>query len=67
MADQTPQDHVRVMLDPEGHLFCLFPDEKTGAFLAVNRAARFPVLRKSELTMGMGTRPKRVDAARFVR
>jgi catechol 2,3-dioxygenase-like lactoylglutathione lyase family enzyme len=25
-ADHQPQDDVRVMLDPEGHPFCLFPD-----------------------------------------
>jgi catechol 2,3-dioxygenase-like lactoylglutathione lyase family enzyme len=26
-ADQQPQEHVRVMLDPDGHPFCLFPGE----------------------------------------
>lgn len=25
LADWQPQDDVRVMLDPEGHPFCLFP------------------------------------------
>jgi hypothetical protein len=25
LADVQPQDHVRVMLDPDGHPFCLFP------------------------------------------
>jgi hypothetical protein len=25
MADVQPQPHVRVMLDPDGHPFCLFP------------------------------------------
>lgn len=27
LADHQPQEGVRVMLDPEGHPFCLFPDE----------------------------------------
>jgi len=27
MAPEQPQVGVRVMLDPEGHPFCLFPDE----------------------------------------
>ena len=27
LADHQPQDDMRVMLDPEGHPFCLFPDE----------------------------------------
>lgn len=27
LADHQPQRRVRVMLDPEGHPFCLFPDE----------------------------------------
>jgi len=27
LAEHQPQDHVRVMLDPEGHPFCLFPDD----------------------------------------
>jgi catechol 2,3-dioxygenase-like lactoylglutathione lyase family enzyme len=27
LADHQPQTDVRVMLDPEGHPFCLFPDE----------------------------------------
>ena len=27
VADHQPQDDVRVMLDPEGHPFCLFPDD----------------------------------------
>jgi len=26
-AEHQPQDDVRVMLDPEGHPFCLFPDD----------------------------------------
>jgi catechol 2,3-dioxygenase-like lactoylglutathione lyase family enzyme len=26
LADHQPQAHVRVMLDPDGHPFCLFPD-----------------------------------------
>lgn len=26
-AEHQPQDGVRVMLDPEGHPFCLFPDD----------------------------------------
>jgi len=26
VAEHQPQDGVRVMLDPEGHPFCLFPD-----------------------------------------
>lgn len=26
LADYQPQEHVRVMLDPDGHPFCLFPD-----------------------------------------
>jgi catechol 2,3-dioxygenase-like lactoylglutathione lyase family enzyme len=25
LADSQPQEHVRVMLDPAGHPFCLFP------------------------------------------
>src|SRR5688500_3974292 len=25
LADHQPQEHVRVMLDPSGHPFCLFP------------------------------------------
>ena len=25
LADYQPQEHVRVMLDPAGHPFCLFP------------------------------------------
>lgn len=25
LADHQPQEHVRVMLDPAGHPFCLFP------------------------------------------
>lgn len=25
LADHQPQDHVRVLLDPDGHPFCLFP------------------------------------------
>lgn len=28
LADHQPQDDVRVMLDPEGHPFCLFPDTR---------------------------------------
>ncbi len=27
LAEFQPQAHVRVMLDPAGHPFCLFPDE----------------------------------------
>ena len=27
LADHQPQDDVRVMLDPEGHPFCLFVDD----------------------------------------
>jgi predicted enzyme related to lactoylglutathione lyase len=27
LAEHQPQDGVRVMLDPDGHPFCLFPDE----------------------------------------
>jgi catechol 2,3-dioxygenase-like lactoylglutathione lyase family enzyme len=27
VAEHQPQDGVRVMLDPEGHPFCLFPDD----------------------------------------
>ncbi len=26
LADDQPQDDVRVMIDPDGHPFCLFPD-----------------------------------------
>jgi hypothetical protein len=25
LAEFQPQEHVRVMLDPDGHPFCLFP------------------------------------------
>jgi hypothetical protein len=33
LAEHQPQPSVRVMLDPEGHPFCLFPDETlTAAF-----------------------------------
>jgi catechol 2,3-dioxygenase-like lactoylglutathione lyase family enzyme len=28
VADHQPQDDVRVMLDPEGHPFCLFVDDR---------------------------------------
>ncbi len=28
MAEVQPQDGLRVMLDPEGHPFCLFPDRR---------------------------------------
>ncbi len=28
LAAHQPQDEVRVMLDPEGHPFCLFPDPR---------------------------------------
>lgn len=28
VADEQPQAGVRVMLDPEGHPFCLFPDDQ---------------------------------------
>ena len=27
VADHQPQADVTVMLDPEGHPFCLFPDD----------------------------------------
>ena len=27
LAEHQPQESVRVMLDPEGHPFCLFADE----------------------------------------
>lgn len=27
LAEHQPQQHVRVMLDPDGHPFCLFPGE----------------------------------------
>ena len=27
LADHEPQDDVRVMIDPDGHPFCLFPDD----------------------------------------
>ena len=27
VAEHQPQHDVRVMLDPEGHPFCLFPDD----------------------------------------
>jgi len=27
LAEHQPQDGVRVLLDPEGHPFCLFPDD----------------------------------------
>lgn len=27
VADHQPQPDVRVMIDPEGHPFCLFPDD----------------------------------------
>ncbi len=27
LAEHQPQHHVRVMLDPEGHPFCFFPDD----------------------------------------
>lgn len=27
LADHQPQDDVRVMIDPDGHPFCLFPDD----------------------------------------
>ena len=30
LADHQPQEHVRVMLDPEGHPFCLFADKHWG-------------------------------------
>jgi len=26
LAEHQPQDQVRVLLDPAGHPFCLFPD-----------------------------------------
>mgnify|MGYP001815325542 CR=1 FL=1 len=28
LVDHQPQEHVRVMLDPEGHPFCLFVDAR---------------------------------------
>lgn len=28
VADEQPQPGVRVLLDPEGHPFCLFPDDR---------------------------------------
>ena len=28
VAEHQPQDDVRVMLDPEGHPFCLFHDDR---------------------------------------
>ena len=27
LADVQPQEHVRVMLDPAGHPFCLFAED----------------------------------------
>lgn len=27
LADHQPQEEVRVMIDPDGHPFCLFPDD----------------------------------------
>ena len=27
LADHQPQHGVRVMIDPDGHPFCMFPDE----------------------------------------
>ena len=30
VAEHQPQDDVRVMLDPEGHPFCLFVDDRLG-------------------------------------
>ena len=27
LADHQPQDDVRVMIDPDGHPYCLFPDD----------------------------------------
>jgi catechol 2,3-dioxygenase-like lactoylglutathione lyase family enzyme len=30
LADRQPQEQVRVMLDPVGHPFCLFPDPYDG-------------------------------------
>jgi catechol 2,3-dioxygenase-like lactoylglutathione lyase family enzyme len=27
LADHQPQDDVRVLIDPDGHPFCLFPDD----------------------------------------
>ena len=30
VAEHQPQDDVRVMRDPAGHVFCLFADEKLG-------------------------------------
>jgi Glyoxalase-like domain len=27
LASHQPQEHVRVMLDPDGHPFCLFPGD----------------------------------------
>jgi hypothetical protein len=35
LADHQPRDDALVMLDPEGHPFCLFPDDSLeGAILA---------------------------------
>ena len=28
LADEQPQEGVRVMLDPDGHPFCLFADDE---------------------------------------
>jgi hypothetical protein len=28
LADEQPQEGVRVMLDPDGHPFCLFTDDE---------------------------------------
>lgn len=30
LADAQPQDHTRVMIDPDGHPFCLFPGSFEG-------------------------------------
>ena len=27
LADHQPQDGVRVLIDPDGHPFCMFPDD----------------------------------------
>lgn len=32
LAEHQPQPHVRVMLDPDGHLFCLFQGGPRGEF-----------------------------------
>ena len=36
LAEFQPQPHVRVMLDPDGHPFCLFPSGPRGEFDAAD-------------------------------